>query len=462
MSRVSPQELVEKCLAASTADDQITFVVESSEANLRWAGNSLTTNGSMRSRQVVVISFVDGGAGMAAGTVTRTGTPDVAELVAASEQAARDAGPAEDAVPLISDAPPGSGDWDAPAAETSIEVFAGFAPDLGQAFGEARDRDELLYGFAEHGMATTFLGSSTGLRLRHDQPSGRVELNGKSPDFSRSVWAGVGTRDFRDVSEAGLAADVERKMGWSKRRVELPAGRYETLLPPSAVSDLMIYLYWTMEARDADEGRNVFAKPGGGNRVGERLAALPVTLRSDPHAPGLETAPFQVVGASSGSASVFDNGMASPAISWITDGTLTNLIRPRAWALRTTAPATAALDNLILEDPTATASLEEMLAATDRGLLLTTLWYIREVDPQTLLLTGLTRDGVFLVEGGEVTGAVNNFRFNESPVDLLGRTVQAGRTERTLPREWNDWFTRCAMPPLRVPDFNMSSVSPAS
>jgi predicted Zn-dependent protease len=462
MSRVSPQELVEKCLAASTADDQITFVVESSEANLRWAGNSLTTNGSMRSRQVVVISFVDGGAGMAAGTVTRTGTPDVAELVAASEQAARDAGPAEDAVPLISDAPPGSGDWDAPAAETSIEVFAGFAPDLGQAFGEARDRDELLYGFAEHGMATTFLGSSTGLRLRHDQPSGRVELNGKSPDFSRSVWAGVGTRDFRDVSVAGLAADVERKMGWSKRRVELPAGRYETLLPPSAVSDLMIYLYWTMEARDADEGRNVFAKPGGGNRVGERLAALPLTLRSDPHAPGLETAPFQVVGASSGSASVFDNGMASPAIDWITDGTLTNLIRPRAWALRTTAPATAALDNLILEDPTATASLEEMLAATDRGLLLTTLWYIREVDPQTLLLTGLTRDGVFLVEGGEVTGAVNNFRFNESPVDLLGRTVQAGRTERTLPREWNDWFTRCAMPPLRVPDFNMSSVSPAS
>jgi predicted Zn-dependent protease len=459
---MSPQELVEKALAASTADDQITFVVESSEANLRWAANSLTTNGSMRSRRVVVISFVDGGAGMAAGTVTRTGTPDVAELVAASEQAASDAGPAEDAMPLISDVPPGSGDWDAPAAETSIGVFADFAPDLGQAFGEARDRDELLFGFAEHSMETVYLGSSTGLRLRHDQPGGRVELNGKSPDFSRSVWAGVGTRDFRDVSVPDLAADVRRKMAWSKRRVELPAGRYETLLPPSAVSDLMIYLYWTMEARDADEGRNVFARPGGGNRVGERLAELPLTLRSDPHAPGLETSPFQVVSASSGSASVFDNGMATPAVNWIEDGVLANLVRPRAWALRTTAPATAALDNLILEDPTATATQEEMLAATDRGLLLTTLWYIREVDPQTLLLTGLTRDGVFLVENGEVTGAVNNFRFNESPVDLLGRTVQAGRTERTLPREWNDWFTRAAMPALRVPDFNMSSVSPAS
>ena len=462
MSTLSPQDVVEAALAASTADGQVAFVVESSEANLRWASNSLTTNGAMRSRQVVVISFVDGGAGMATGTVARTGNPDIGELVRLSEQAARDAGPAEDAVPLVTEAPAGAGDWAADPAETSIEVFADFAPALGQAFGEARDRGELLFGFAEHQLSTTYLGTSTGLRLRHDQPTGRVELNGKSPDFTRSVWSGVGTRDFRDVSVADLAADVAQKMAWSQRRIELPAGRYETLLPPSTVSDLMIYAYWTMEARDADEGRNVYAKPGGGNRIGDRLAQLPLTLRSDPHAPGLETSPFQAVGGSSGSASVFDNGMATPAVDWISGGVLTNLIRPRAWALKQTAPATAAVDNLILEDPTATASQAEMVAATERGLLLTTLWYIREVDPQTLLLTGLTRDGVFLVENGEVTGAVNNFRFNESPVDLLGRATEASVTSRTLPREWNDWFTRAAMPTLRVPDFNMSSVSPAS
>ncbi|MGY1811410.1 metallopeptidase TldD-related protein [Blastococcus sp. SYSU D00820] len=462
MTQYTAQEVVEKALSASTADGQVTYVVDSSEANLRWANNSLTTNGSMRSRQVVVVSFVDGGAGMAAGTVARSGTPDIAELVAASEQAARDAGPAEDAVPLLGDVPPGAGPWDAEPAETSIGVFTDFAPALGEAFGAARDRGELLFGYAEHAMATTYLGTSTGLRLRHDQPTGRVELNGKSTDFSRSVWAGVGTRDFTDVSVADLAGEVERKLGWSRRRVDLPAGRYETLLPPSAVSDLMIYAYWTMEARDADEGRNVYARAGGGNRIGDRLAALPLTLRSDPAEPGLECAPFQAVGGSSGAASVFDNGMATPAVDWIRDGVLTNLIRPRAWALRTTAPAVAAVDNLVLEAPEATATQDEMVAATDRGLLLTTLWYIREVDPQTLLLTGLTRDGVFLVEGGEVTGAVNNFRFNESPVDLLSRITQAGRTERTLPREWNDWFTRAAMPAVRVPDFNMSSVSPAS
>src|ERR687897_711851 len=137
------QEIVEKALAASTADGQVAFVVEGSETNLRWASNSLTTNGAMRSRRVVVVSFVDGGAGMAVGSVTRSGTPDVADLVAASERAARDAGPAEDAMPLITEGPAG-GDWDAEPAATSIDVFADFAPALGQAFGEARDRGELL------------------------------------------------------------------------------------------------------------------------------------------------------------------------------------------------------------------------------------------------------------------------------------------------------------------------------
>jgi predicted Zn-dependent protease len=102
-----------------------------------------------------------------------------------------------------------------------------------------------------------------------------------------------------------------------------------------------------------------------------------------------------------------------------------------------------------------------MVASTERGLLLTCLWYIREVDPQTLLLTGLTRDGVYLVEDGKVRGAVNNFRFNESPLDLLRRATEAGGTEHTLSREWSDYFLRTAMPPLRIPDFNMSTVSKA-
>jgi predicted Zn-dependent protease len=143
---------------------------------------------------------------------------------------------------------------------------------------------------------------------------------------------------------------------------------------------------------------------------------------------------------------------------WIGDGELKHLTTTRHTAALTGLPLAPAIGNLIL-DGGSDRSLEEMVSATGRGLLLTCLWYIREVDPATLLLTGLTRDGVYLVENGEVVGEVNNFRFNESPVDLLGRATEAGRTEKTLPREWSDWFTRAAMPPLRVPDFNMSSVS---
>lgn len=161
---------------------------------------------------------------------------------------------------------------------------------------------------------------------------------------------------------------------------------------------------------------------------------------------------------SGGDSSVFDNGLPLTPTDWIRNGELAHLITSRHSANLTGLPVAPALDNLILEGG-GERSLEEMVAHTERGLLLTCLWYIREVDPATLLLTGLTRDGVYLVENGQVVGEVNNFRFNESPVDLLSRATEAGRTEKTLPREWGDYFTRAAMPALRIPDFNMSSVS---
>lgn len=157
--------------------------------------------------------------------------------------------------------------------------------------------------------------------------------------------------------------------------------------------------------------------------------------------------------------SIFDNGMDIGRVDWIKDGVINALAYPRAVAAEYNAPVTAPADNLLMTG--GTTELADMIAATERGLLLTTLWYIRVVDPTVLLLTGLTRDGVYLIEDGEVTAAVNNFRFNESPLDLLRRASEAGISERTLPREWGDWATRSAMPTLRIPDFHMSSVSQA-
>ena len=459
----SPSELVERALELSRTDGCVVIADEESDANLRWAGNALTTNGVTRGRTLTVIATVDGSEGTASGVVSREAvTADELEsLVRAAEAAARGAGPAEDAQPLVRPSGPASADFTAEPAETGVDVFAAFAPALGEAFARARKSGRLLYGFASHSVTSTYLGSSTGLRLRHDQPTGTVELNAKTADLSGSAWAGAATRDFTDVDPAALEEQLAQRLVWGERRIDLPAGRYETLLPPSALADLLIYLSWSAGGRDAAEGRTVFSRPGGGTRIGDRLAQLPLTLRSDPAYPGLESAPFVITHSSGGDSSAFDNGLPIEPTDWIRDGELANLLTTRHSAGLTGLPVRPGPDNLIV-DAGGTASMEEMVARTERGLLLTCLWYIREVDPATLLLTGLTRDGVYLVENGEVTGAVNNFRFNESPVDLLGRITEAGRTERCLPREWSDWFTRAAMPPVRVADFNMSSVSQAS
>ncbi len=460
--QVSPQELVERALDASTTDGCIVIASNDASTNLRWANNTLTTNGVTESVEVTVIATVAGADGIRAASVSRDSADldQVVALVAEAEAAARASTVADDAAELI----PGrtSADWDASPVDAPVAALGDLAHWLGDIFGAARDAGQGRYGYAEHSVATTFLGSSTGLRLRHEQPSVRVELTGRSTDGTRSAWSGQGAADVASIDLPALEADVAKRLGWSEKRIALDAGRYETILPPSAVADLMLYAYWSSGALDAHDGQSVFAKPGGGTRVGERLTDLAITLRSDPAMRGQQATPFVAAGASSRMASVFDNGAPIEPTEWIRDGELAALICTRHSAQLTGLPFTPFGDNLELTAPDPSVGLDDMVAATDRGLLLTCLWYIREVDPQTLLLTGLTRDGVFLVEGGEVVGAVNNFRFNESPIGMLQRLGQAGRTEETLGREFGDYFTRTRMPALRVAEFNMSTVSQAS
>lgn len=436
------------------ADETMVLVTDRVEATLRWAGNSMTTNGVSVSRRTTVISIVRKGDSASIGTVVSAEVDPrvIPSLVAASQESARSAPEAGDAAPLLADTGVPA-DWDAPVPGTGAEVFADVAGSLSRGF-RGTDR---LYGFAQHSVATTFLASSTGLRRRYTQPSGTVEINGKRGDAS--AFAAVGTPDFVDVPTDLLLEQLSTRLGWAQRSVELPAGRYETIMPPSPVADMMVYLAWSMAGRGAQEGRTALSAPGGGTRVGERLTELPLTLFSDPMAPGLACTPFVATNNSSETVSVFDNGMEINQVDWIRDGVINALAYPRATAAKFDAKVAVAADNLVMTG--GSADLAEMIAATERGLLLTTLWYIREVDPTTLLLTGLTRDGVYLVENGEVTAAVNNFRFNESPLDLLRRATQAGVSEKTLPREWGDWATRAAMPSLRIPDFHMSSVSQA-
>ena len=436
------------------ADETMVLVTDKVEATLRWAGNSMTTNGVSVSRSITVISVVRQGDTAHVGTVVSAEVDPrvIPGLVAASQEAASSAPEAGDAAPLLADTGVPA-DWDAPVPGTGAEVFADVAGSLSRGFTGT----DQLYGFAHHSVSTMFLASSTGLRRRYTQPTGTVEINAKRGDAS--AWAGIGTPNFVDVPTDLLLEQLSTRLGWAQRSVELPARRYETIMPPSTVADMMIYLAGSMAGRGAQEGRTAFSAPGGGTQVGERLTELPLTLFSDPMAPGLACTPFVAVNSSSETVSVFDNGMEISQVDWIRNGVINALAYPRATATKFDAKVAVAADNLVMTG--GSAELADMIAATERGLLLTTLWYIREVDPTTMLLTGLTRDGVYLIEDGAVTAAVNNFRFNESPLDLLRRATQAGASEKTLPRECGDWATRAAMPSLRIPDFHMSSVSQA-
>jgi predicted Zn-dependent protease len=450
----TPQRLAERALeAGSRADACFALVDETAAVHLRWAENAITTNGAARSRRLTVVSLVGGSVGVA----SRSGPLDAAavrDLVRAAEHAAR-VGPAGGVEPILGGA--SALDWPDPPADVDFAALSRLAARLSAAVEQARARSTVLCGYGEQQVCTTYLASSTGLRLRHAQLTGIVDVGAARRDGSASAWVGVGAPRVVDVDLVALTEQLELRLAWARRRAPLRPGRYEVLLPPACVADLMLRLYQAAGAREAVQGHAVFSRADGGTRLGERLTAAPLTLRSAPDEPGLECAPF-LIARSEGRASVADNGLPLSPTAWIADGVLTALVQTRETARLNGQACTAEIDNLILEGKPGGATLEEMIARTDRAMLLTSLWYVRDVDPRRLLLTGVTRDGVYLIERGEVAAAVPDFRFNESPVKLLGRVAESGRTVPALPREWGDYFTRMAMPPLRVEGMDVAAV----
>lgn len=428
-----------------------------SQSNLRFANNNLTTNGisfAVTATVAAITQSTSPSVGISAGSVHSI--DEIDSLVEAAIVGANGNPPAQDAAPLIQ---ADSSDWASGAAITTMSDFAGFSPRLGEALDQAQSAKRLLFGFAMQSFTTTYLATTSGARLRHVDQSATLEMTARTPSGDASAWWGVGDAKIGSLDPSEGADELARRLLWSNRKLELEPGRHEALLPPSAVADMMINLLWSAGAREAADGRSVFSAANGGTRIGERLAKLSISLYSDPQARGIETAPFQIAHASTDNSSVFDNGSALQPTKWIDGGVLKSLYGSRFTEKETGIPATPFIDNLIL-DGSGTASIDEMIASTTEGLLITCLWYIREVDPKTLLLTGLTRDGVYSIRNGEIVGVVSNFRFNESPVDLLARCTEIGQTVRTLPRELSDYFTRAKMPTMRIPDFNFSSIAP--
>jgi predicted Zn-dependent protease len=453
---ITLQETIDRVLRLSKADACIVIARRVASVNIRWANNTVTTNGDADDVLLSVVSI----AGRRVASVTRTYFPPerLEEIVRESEAACTRRPEAPDFMPLL-DAHAAPPDWNAPPADSDIRVFDPLVPQLRALYEDARRATIATFGYSELQTATTFVATSTGIRRRYTERIGKVEITGKTPDFARSSWVGQVTHDFLDINLGDMFETLRQRLAWAETRIDMPAGSYEVLLEPSPAADLAIAAYWFMTRRDADEGHSPFSKAGGGTQIGERLFGN-ATLRSDPAEPDIQTTPFHYGVDSGGASSVFDTGLEFARTEWVRDGVLQNLITPRYWAAKVSASrAVPYINNLILDGNG--PPIGEMIAATDRALLVTCFWYIRTVDPRTALLTGLTRDGVFLVENGRVKGAVNNFRWNMSPIVALAQATQFGRCGLALPRE-HDEFLRSKAPALRIERFNMSSVSEAS
>ena len=229
--------------------------------NIRWAHNTVTTNGDADEAQVSVISI----AGRRVASVTRTYFPPerLEDIVRESEAACERRPEAPDFMPLL-DGRGEPAEWHAPPADADIHVFDPFVPRLGTLFGDARRASLATFGYSEFQATTTFVATSTGVRRRHIERIGKVEITGKTPDFTRSAWVGQVTHDFLDIDLGEMFETLRQRLDWAARRIDMPAGSYEVLLEPSPAADLAISAYSFMTRRDADEGRSPYSKPGGG------------------------------------------------------------------------------------------------------------------------------------------------------------------------------------------------------
>ncbi len=427
----------------------------STAINCRVANNTITTNGVEESLAAGVVALDQGRLGVQVADVF--GPDQVLALAEEARARAATSQVAPDAMPPVTPEETAPSMGEKAPDELRPAALEGLLDGLGQVLEGARADGLRCYGYAHATTSSELLGSATGIRIQGSRRAASLSMTLKSDDLQRSVWSGALAMDFSQVEPLAMYQRLKQRLGWAERRVQLPAGPYEVILEPSATADLIQFLYWEMHARGADEQRTVFGAKEGA-RLGEQLYAPGIRLSSDPGHPRMRVPGFVRSLASSEYSSVFDNGLpAAPAV-WVEGGVQRELICPRRWGQDHGHPFRPDVDNLSLAG--GKVSLEEMVARTERALLISSLWYIREVDSSTLLLTGLTRDGVFLVENGEVVGAVNNFRFNESPVSVLARTTEIGHSQLALPRETgDDMFVEA--PPIRVERFFMSSVSDA-
>lgn len=441
LSRDEAQAIIERTVKLSKADSINVSIGTGYTANVRFADNQMSTAGSTVDAGVAVQSAF----GPKHAVVTTNDLSDAAlrRAVEESERLAR----------LAPDDPESMPDLD-PQRYVDVKGYIEATATIGAderaraaltALAPARRAGDIkAAGFLVTNAGCNALGNGKGMFAYHPATSVNYTLTVRTTDGTGSGWAAADHPDWRQIDFEQVSARAIEKARASRNPQAIEPGRYTVILEPQAVGDLAQLIAGYADARQADEGRSPFAKQGGGNKVGEKIVDPRVTLFSDPADPQLLAQPFD------------GEGMPIGRQVWVEGGVLKQLQYSRFWARKQGKVPTGGTTSLKMQG--GSTSMEEMIRSTPRGILVTRLWYLREVDPRTILYTGLTRDGTFLIEEGRISRSIRNLRFNESPLFMLNNLEQLGPAERLAGTEAGG---AVVMPAIKVRDFNFTSLSEA-
>lgn len=443
LTRDQAKKLADRVLALASAVDQMRVNISSERSgNTRFADGSITTSGGVTNTTITVTVTIGRRRASAS-----TNVVDEASLKRAVDLAATLAKLSPDDPELM----PELGAAAHPAVDAFVQRTALLDPEIRggavsraiEAAGAAGKPAGAVFtaGYLEANARAIAVATGNGLFAYHRTTDADFSMTVRTADGTGSGWATAGSRDWGQVDPASVGRIAAQKAVASRNPQALEPGLYTAVLEPAAVTDLVPLLAGAFSARLADEGRSAFSRPDGGTRIGEKVMDERVTLYSDPADPALLGQPFDA------------EGLPLSRMVWVERGILRNLSYSRYWAQRQSKRPTGPpfAGGLVLAG--GTKSTEELIAGCERGVLVTHFFYIRSLDSRTVLQTGLTRDGTFLIERGKVTRALKNFRWNESPLLMLNRLEDIGRPVLTTAGRM--------MPPLRVRDFNFASASDA-
>jgi predicted Zn-dependent protease len=445
MTRDEAKALADRVLSFSKADETRVNITSEWNGNTRFADASITTSGGITDVSITITATL--GRRRASASTNVLDDPSLKRTVELAAQLARLAPEDPEIMPELG--PQTFATVSAFVDDTANLTPAARAGAVRRTIDAAGSGKIFVAGFLNAHVIDIAVATSNGLFAYHRMTNAALSATARTPDGTGSGWAAAGSRDWGAIDPATIGRVAARKAQSSRNPQAIDPGLYTAVLEPQAVNDLVPLLSGALNARNADEGRSAFSKPGGGTRIGEKVVDDRVTLYSDPADPELLGIPFDI------------EGLPLRRTTWIEKGVLKNLSYTRFWAQKQGVQPTGTTmydnsSNVLgggLKLAGGTRTTEELIAGCEYGVLVTHFFYIRSLEPRTVLYTGLTRDGAFLIEKGKITRPLKNFRWNESPLLMLNRLEDIGRPEAVTAGR--------RMPALRIRNFNFTSLSEA-